>query len=64
MALEARLEQIITLCQSLRTENQALRTRTAALESERHQLAERMEAARARIENLLRHLPAEAEAAE
>jgi len=63
-ALEARLDQIIALCQSLRAENQTLRTRVAALEGERHRLTERMGEARERIETLMQRLPASAGAAE
>ena len=46
-ALEERIEQFISLCQNLRTENQELRTRVAGLEVER---AERVGRTLARLQ--------------
>ncbi len=56
-ALEERLEQFIALCQSLRAENQELRTRVAGLEAERARLNEKIEAACSRLETLMEHIP-------
>lgn len=56
-ALEERIEQFITLCQSLRAENQELRTRVAGLEVERNRLNEKIDAACGRLEGLMEKLP-------
>ena len=56
-ALEERIEQFITLCQNLRTENQELRTRVAGLEVERNRLNEKIETACDRLESLLERMP-------
>ena len=56
-ALEERIEQFITLCQNLRAENQALRTRLAGLEVERKRLNEKIEAACTRLEALMERVP-------
>jgi cell division protein ZapB len=56
-ALEERIEQFITLCQNLRTENQELRTRVAGLEVERNRLNEKIETACGRLESLMERMP-------
>ncbi len=56
-ALEEKLEQFITMCQGLRAQNQELRTRLAALESEKKRLSDRIDAACARLEGLMQRLP-------
>lgn len=56
-ALEAKVRQAAELCQHLRAENRALRQQLAAAESERHQLAGKVESARARLERLLERMP-------
>jgi cell division protein ZapB len=56
-ALEERIEQFITLCQNLRTENQELRTRVAGLEVERNRLNEKIETACDRLESLMERMP-------
>jgi cell division protein ZapB len=56
-ALENKIAQIVSLCRILRTENNSLRQRLAAAEAEKQELAERMEAARGRIEQLVWQLP-------
>ncbi len=56
-ALEERIEQFITLCQNLRTENQELRTRMAGLEVERNRLNEKIETACSRLESLMEQMP-------
>lgn len=56
-ALEERIEQFVTLCQSLRAENQELRTRVAGLEVERSRLNEKIETACTRLESLMERMP-------
>jgi cell division protein ZapB len=56
-ALESKIAQVASLCNILRTENNSLRQRLAAAEAEKHGLAERMDAARERIEQLVWQLP-------
>lgn len=56
-ALEERIEQFIALCQSLRAENQELRTRMAGLEVERNRLNEKIDDACGRLEGLMERLP-------
>lgn len=56
-ALEEKIEQFISLCQSLRAENQELRTRVAALESDKKRLAEKIDIACNRLESLMQRLP-------
>lgn len=57
--LEQKVGQIIALCDALRVENHQLRDRLGALEEEKQALAERMLAARERLEGLMDKLPAE-----
>ncbi len=56
-ALEERIEQFISLCHDLRTENQELRTRVAGLEVERSRLNEKIETACTRLEFLMERMP-------
>jgi cell division protein ZapB len=56
-ALEERIEQFISLCQNLRTENQELRTRMAGLEVERGRLNEKIETACTQLESLMERIP-------
>lgn len=56
-ALEIKIVQVVALCRTLRTENEALRQRLASLEIDKERLAERMAAARARLEQLAEQLP-------
>jgi cell division protein ZapB len=58
-ALESKVTQVIELCAALRAENHRLRDRIGALEDEKLTLAERMGAARTRLESLMDHLPLE-----
>ncbi|GBG02090.1 hypothetical protein AZSI13_14170 [Azospira sp. I13] len=58
-ALESKVAQVAGLCQTLRAENLELRARLASVEGERLQLAQRMEAARLRLEALAQQLPEE-----
>ncbi|HUW27712.1 MAG TPA: hypothetical protein VMV97_03815 [Sulfuriferula sp.] len=56
-ALESKIQQMVQLCQNLRTENQKLRQQIAAATGEQQLLAQRMAQARTRIETLLEKIP-------
>ena len=56
-ALESKVAQVVALCHSLRAENAQLRQQLALAVNERQDMADRMEAARERIELLARQLP-------
>ena len=56
-ALESKIAEVAALCQSLRAENVQLRQQLAVAENERKLLAERMELARGRLEQLAEQLP-------
>jgi cell division protein ZapB len=56
-ALESKIVQVAALCRALRAENVQLRQQLAAVESDKKGLAERMEMARSRIEQLVQQLP-------
>jgi cell division protein ZapB len=56
-ALGNKIAQVASLCRILRTENNSLRQQLAAAEVEKHVFAERAEAVRERIEQLVRQLP-------
>lgn len=55
--LESRIEQLIGLCGSLKTENAELRTRVVRLEAENHKLAGKLKLAAERLEAVLEKLP-------
>jgi cell division protein ZapB len=55
--LESKVEQVLALCQSLRSENHTLRNRVAGLEGENHQLTDKISTARRRLEALMTRLP-------
>jgi cell division protein ZapB len=55
--LEEKIRQAAQLCQRLRDENRGLRQQLAALQGDRKQLAEKIDGARSRLENLLRQIP-------
>lgn len=57
--LESKVGQVVSLCQSLRTENHDLRSQLAAAEEENRRLQARMEEARNRLNQLAEQLPAE-----
>lgn len=57
--LENKVTQVIALCDSLRAENQRLRTLVDTLENEKADLTARMATARTRLEGLMDRLPAE-----
>jgi cell division protein ZapB len=61
-ALESRIAQVASLCRNLRAENAQLKQQLATLANEHENLAQRMELARGRLEQLAGQLP-EAKAA-
>lgn len=58
-SLEGKVEQVVALCDALRAENHRLHDRIDSLENEKAALADRMTAARTRIEGLVDRLPPE-----
>jgi cell division protein ZapB len=56
-ALESKIAQVASLCRTLRAENAQLRQQLAKVEGDRNGLAERMESARNRLEQLAEQLP-------
>jgi cell division protein ZapB len=56
-SLESKIQQMLELCQNLRTENQKLRQQIAALGGDNKVLTERMIYARTRMESLLEKIP-------
>ena len=57
--LERKVEQILAVCTSLRTENQALRAHVTGLETEQAALAQKIDITRDRLEALMTRLPDE-----
>jgi cell division protein ZapB len=57
--LEHKVEQILAVCASLRSENQALRAQVAGLETENVALAQKIDITRERLEALMSRLPDE-----
>jgi cell division protein ZapB len=57
--LERKVEQILAVCASLRSENQALRAHVTSLETENAALAEKIDITRERLEALMTRLPDE-----
>jgi cell division protein ZapB len=55
--LEEKLEQLVQRLQALRAENRELRQQLAARTDENARLAEKLTAARTRIEALLKQIP-------
>ena len=55
--LEEKIRQTAQLCQQLREENRELRQHLADLQGDRRALAEKIEGARSRLENLLKQIP-------
>ncbi len=60
-ALEDRVSQLVQLCQRLRAENLQLRQDMATVQNDNHQLVEKIDSAKNRLENLLEQIPEEAE---
>jgi cell division protein ZapB len=56
-ALEHKIRQAAQLCQKLRDENRDLRQKLAALQGDKKQLAEKIDGARSRLENILKQIP-------
>ncbi|MCK9380437.1 MAG: cell division protein ZapB [Sulfuritalea sp.] len=57
--LEDKVDQIVSVCASLRSENQALRAHVAALEAEKAALAKKIDVTRERLEALMARVPEE-----
>jgi cell division protein ZapB len=55
--LEEKLDQVVQMLTRLRAENVELRQQVAAKTDEIARLAEKLTAARARVENLLKQIP-------
>lgn len=56
-SLEQKLEHFLAVHEALRTENQDLRTRVAALEADKRRLEDKLNTACGRLEALLEKLP-------
>lgn len=56
-ALESKIAQVVALCRALRAENIELQRQLAAVEGEKQRVVERMDTARARLEQLTLQLP-------
>jgi len=56
-ALENKIALVASLCRTRRAENMQLRLQLAAADDDRKGLAERMESARSRLEQLAEQLP-------
>jgi len=56
-ALEEKIAQLVTLCQSLRGENQDLRQEVAQIQDEARRLKDQMAQASARLEAVIDKLP-------
>jgi len=56
-ALEAKVEQVVALVAQLRADNDQLKARVAAVETEKLRLQQTMTAARERLEGLMEKLP-------
>jgi len=61
-SLEHKLNQIIELCQRLRSDNQELRQQLVAAMDQSRRLEEKITSAMSRLEGLLSQMPAEDEA--
>lgn len=57
--LEHKVEQILAVCASLRSENQDLRAHVASLEAEKTALSKKIDVTRERLETLMTRLPDE-----
>ena len=56
-ALESKIAEVASLCRALRAENAQLRQQLVTLEGDRDGLAQRIESARGRLEQLAGQLP-------
>jgi cell division protein ZapB len=59
--LDEKLQQLVVLTKKLRKDNSQLRQQLAAAESENKRLAEKVSAARTRVEALIEQIPESAE---
>ena len=57
--LEHKVDQILAVCLSLRSENQALRVHVAGLEADKAALTQKIDVTRERLEALMTRLPDE-----
>ncbi|WP_116368023.1 TIGR02449 family protein [Parahaliea mediterranea] len=57
-ALESKIDQLISLCQDLNQENQALKAQAARWETERKDLIDKNELARGKVEAMIDRLRA------
>lgn len=57
--IERKVDQMVAICASLRTENQDLRAHVASLEAEKAALAKKIDSTRERLEGLMARLPEE-----
>ena len=55
--METKVAQFVTLCERLRAENVDLRQQLAAAKSDAKRLNEKIDGARAKVEQLLQRLP-------
>lgn len=58
-SLEQKIRQVVELCQRLRGDNQQLRQQLASALNENKQLADKIDNATVRLENLLAQIPEE-----
>ena len=58
-SLEDKINQFVTLCQRLRSDNHDLRQQLASAQNDNKQLAEKIGVATTRLETLLTQLPEE-----
>jgi cell division protein ZapB len=58
-SLEQKIQQLVELCQRLRSDNQQLRQQLASALNENKQLHDKISNATARLENILAHIPEE-----
>ena len=57
--LEQKVDQILAVCLSLRSENQALRVHVAGLEADKAALTQKIDITRERLEALMTRVPEE-----
>jgi cell division protein ZapB len=60
-ALDDKIDQLAQLCRKLRKDNMELRQQVASSRSENKRLSEKIEAAKTRLEALLKQVPEAAE---
>lgn len=57
--LEQKVDQMVAICASLRSENEDLRAHVTSLEAEKAALANKIDVTRERLEGLMARLPEE-----